>query len=223
MQFGPNEDLAKYPRDLPRDLALLESAGVDLVWTPTPEIMYPPGFQTWVTVEGLTAPLEGAQRPGHFRGVTTVVAKLFNAVQPQKAYFGQKDAQQAAVHQPGQGIGRGAGVGKGLEHALLRDVAYETVLLGDRPRLHARAAAWLDRAASDRRREYLQEIADLKANYEIKALELAGGMKLGESDDLLGDEKGPEIEIPEKDREVVVGDEVLDADPAARAVFALSE
>jgi len=96
-QFGPNEDLAKYPRDLPRDLSLLEAAGVDLVWTPTPEVMYPPGFQTWVTVEGLTAPLEGAQRPGHFRGVTTVVAKLFNAVAPQKAYFGQKDAQQAAV------------------------------------------------------------------------------------------------------------------------------
>ncbi len=96
-QFGPNEDLDKYPRDLPRDLALLEAAGADLVWTPTPEVMYPPGFQTWVTVEGLTAPLEGAQRPGHFRGVTTVVAKLFNAVGPQKAYFGQKDAQQAAV------------------------------------------------------------------------------------------------------------------------------
>jgi pantoate--beta-alanine ligase len=96
-QFGANEDLSKYPRDLKRDLTLLEEAGADLVWTPTPEIMYPPGFQTWVTVEGLTQPLEGAVRPGHFRGVTTVVAKLFNAVQPQKAYFGQKDAQQAAV------------------------------------------------------------------------------------------------------------------------------
>ncbi|MBN2387661.1 MAG: pantoate--beta-alanine ligase [Anaerolineales bacterium] len=96
-QFGPNEDLASYPRDLPRDLSLLEAAGVDLVWTPTPESMYPPGFQTWVEVAGLTTPLEGAQRPGHFRGVTTVVAKLFNAVGPEKAYFGQKDAQQAAV------------------------------------------------------------------------------------------------------------------------------
>ena len=80
-----------------RDLDLLESAGVDLVWTPTPEMMYPPGFQTWVTVEEVTQPLEGSMRPGHFRGVTTVVAKLFNAVQPDKAYFGQKDAQQAAV------------------------------------------------------------------------------------------------------------------------------
>jgi len=96
-QFGPSEDLSKYPRDLARDLSLLESAGVALVWTPTPEIMYPPGFQTWVTVDELTKGLEGAMRPGHFRGVTTVVAKLFNAVQPQKAYFGQKDAQQAAV------------------------------------------------------------------------------------------------------------------------------
>jgi pantoate--beta-alanine ligase len=96
-QFGPNEDLSKYPRDLQRDLRLLESAGVDLVWTPTPEDMYPPGFQTWVDVEGLTLPLEGAVRPGHFRGVTTVVAKLFNAVGADRAYFGQKDAQQAAV------------------------------------------------------------------------------------------------------------------------------
>ncbi len=70
---------------------------VDLVWTPTAEEMYPPGFQTWVTVEDVTQPLEGSMRPGHFRGVATVVAKLFNAVQPDKAYFGQKDAQQAAV------------------------------------------------------------------------------------------------------------------------------
>jgi len=96
-QFGPSEDLSKYPRNLERDLALLEAAGADLVWTPTPEVMYPPGFSSWVEVEGLTKPLEGAARPGHFRGVTTVVAKLFNAVQPQRAYFGQKDAQQAAV------------------------------------------------------------------------------------------------------------------------------
>jgi pantoate--beta-alanine ligase len=96
-QFGPSEDLSKYPRDLPRDLAMLEAAGVDLVWTPTPEVMYPDGFQTWVAVEKLAQGLEGAMRPGHFPGVATVVAKLFNAVQPQKAYFGQKDAQQAAV------------------------------------------------------------------------------------------------------------------------------
>jgi pantoate--beta-alanine ligase len=96
-QFGPSEDLEKYPRDLPRDLALLEAAGADLVWTPTPEGMYPPGFQTWVEVSGLTKGLEGEIRPTHFRGVTTIVAKLFNAVRPDKAYFGQKDAQQAAV------------------------------------------------------------------------------------------------------------------------------
>lgn len=96
-QFGPNEDLAAYPRDLPHDLGLLSEAGTDLVWTPTPEVMYPQGFQTWVSVDEITRPLEGGMRPGHFRGVTTVVAKLFNAVQPDKAYFGQKDAQQAAV------------------------------------------------------------------------------------------------------------------------------
>jgi len=96
-QFGPGEDLSTYPRDLPRDLRLLEAEGVDLVWTPTPDGLYPPGFQTWVTVEEVTRPLEGRLRPGHFRGVTTVVAKLFNGVQPQKAYFGQKDAQQAVV------------------------------------------------------------------------------------------------------------------------------
>ena len=96
-QFGPSEDLALYPRDLPADLALLEAAGVDLVWTPTPQIVYPADFQTWVMVEEVTQPLEGSQRPGHFRGVATVVAKLFNAFQPDRAYFGQKDAQQVAV------------------------------------------------------------------------------------------------------------------------------
>jgi len=96
-QFGPNEDLAAYPRDVPRDLRLLEREGVDLVWTPTPETVYPAGFQTWVTVERVSQGLEGERRPGHFRGVATVVTKLFNAFQPQRAYFGQKDAQQAAV------------------------------------------------------------------------------------------------------------------------------
>lgn len=96
-QFGPSEDLSAYPRDMERDLRLLEPLGVNLVWMPTPEIMYPDGYQTWVEVEALTGFLEGAQRPGHFRGVTTVVAKLFNGVQPAKAYFGQKDAQQVAV------------------------------------------------------------------------------------------------------------------------------
>jgi pantoate--beta-alanine ligase len=95
-QFGENEDLSKYPRDIESDLKLIEPL-TDLVWMPTAEIMYPPGYQTWVEVEAITSPLEGAMRPGHFRGVTTVVAKLFNAVQPHKAYFGQKDAQQASV------------------------------------------------------------------------------------------------------------------------------
>jgi pantoate--beta-alanine ligase len=96
-QFGPDEDLSSYPRDLSRDLHMLELERVDLVWTPTPEVMYPTGFQTWVTVEKVTQTLEGKMRPGHFRGVATVVAKLFNGVQPQKAYFGQKDAQQAVT------------------------------------------------------------------------------------------------------------------------------
>jgi pantoate--beta-alanine ligase len=98
-QFGPNEDLEAYPRDLDRDLAMLEAQGVDLVWTPEDADLYPPGSQTWVMVEALTKHLEGAQRPGHFRGVTTVVAKLFLAFQPQMAFFGQKDAQQARVIQ----------------------------------------------------------------------------------------------------------------------------
>jgi pantoate--beta-alanine ligase len=97
IQFGPQEDFSRYPRDLQRDLDLLRAENVDLVWTPSDQIMYPDGYQTWVSVEQITKPLEGAVREGHFRGVTTVVTKLFNAVQPQKAYFGQKDAQQAAV------------------------------------------------------------------------------------------------------------------------------
>lgn len=102
-QFGPTEDLSKYPRDLERDLNLIDSlstlssASKILVWNPTAEVMYPSGYQTWVEVEAMTQPLEGSMRPGHFKGVTTVVAKLFNATQPDKAYFGQKDAQQAAV------------------------------------------------------------------------------------------------------------------------------
>ena len=96
-QFGPNEDLDAYPRDLKRDLALLEAEGTDLVWIPTPEVMYPQGYQTWVEVTDVTQVLEGARRPSHFKGVTTVVAKLFNVVGPHKAFFGQKDAQQVAV------------------------------------------------------------------------------------------------------------------------------
>jgi pantoate--beta-alanine ligase len=96
-QFGPSEDFATYPRDMDRDLALLEEAGTDLVYTPPVEGVYPPGFDTYVAVGALTEPLEGAARPGHFRGVATVVAKLFNVLQPDRAYFGQKDAQQALV------------------------------------------------------------------------------------------------------------------------------
>jgi len=96
-QFGPREDFVQYPRDPERDLALLEKEKVDLVFMPSVEEMYPEGFCSWVEVEKVTEKLEGAVRPGHFRGVTTVVAKLFNIVQPARAYFGQKDAQQAVV------------------------------------------------------------------------------------------------------------------------------
>jgi pantoate--beta-alanine ligase len=98
-QFGPNEDLAAYPRTPENDFRLLESLGVDAVWTPSPGHVYPPGFQTFVTVGNVSAPLEGERRPGHFRGVATVVAKLFNVFEPDRAYFGQKDAQQVAVIQ----------------------------------------------------------------------------------------------------------------------------
>jgi pantoate--beta-alanine ligase len=96
-QFGPREDLGAYPRDLNRDLELLQEEGVDIVFVPSDGEMYPPAFSSWVDVENVTERLEGASRPGHFRGVATVVAKLFNIVQPTKAYFGQKDAQQAVV------------------------------------------------------------------------------------------------------------------------------
>lgn len=96
-QFGPQEDLASYPRDLQRDLELLREAGVDLVFTPDDSIIYPAGFQTKVIVEEVSQPLEGSARPGHFTGVATVVAKLFNILQPTRAYFGQKDAQQTIV------------------------------------------------------------------------------------------------------------------------------
>lgn len=98
-QFGPSEDLASYPRDLDRDLELLEEERTDLVFMPSDEEMYPRLFSSWVDVEKVTERLEEASRPGFFRGVATVVAKLFNIVQPTKAYFGQKDAQQAIVIQ----------------------------------------------------------------------------------------------------------------------------
>ena len=97
MQFGPNEDLESYPRDLEKDAALCEEAGVDLIFHPQPEEMYAPGFCTYVDMDGLTTQLCGKSRPTHFRGVQTVVLKLFHIVAPDRAYFGQKDAQQLAV------------------------------------------------------------------------------------------------------------------------------
>ena len=98
-QFGPNEDFQKYPRAFEADAQKLEDAGVDYLFAPEAAEIYPPGFHTWVNVEGLSDRLEGRVRPGHFRGVTTVVLKLLEIVQPQKAFFGRKDAQQARIIQ----------------------------------------------------------------------------------------------------------------------------
>ena len=96
-QFGPNEDFSRYPRNPERDAALLAAEKTDYVFLPSVEEMYPPGATSWVTVEGLSEKLDGGSRPGHFRGVTTVVAKLFSIVQPDLAFFGQKDAAQVAI------------------------------------------------------------------------------------------------------------------------------
>jgi pantoate--beta-alanine ligase len=96
-QFGPREDFGAYPRDLDRDLELLRKEGTDIVFAPLDDEMYPPVFSSWVDVEKVTERLEGASRPGHFRGVATIVAKLLNIVRPTRAYFGQKDAQQVVV------------------------------------------------------------------------------------------------------------------------------
>jgi pantoate--beta-alanine ligase len=96
-QFGPNEDLAKYPRTFERDRELLEKAGVEFLFFPSAEEMYPAGATTWVTVDGLSDKLDGRSRPGHFRGVTTVVSKLFHIIEPNAAFFGQKDAAQLAI------------------------------------------------------------------------------------------------------------------------------
>src|SRR3954454_1498568 len=96
-QFGPNEDLATYPRTFDRDCEMLERAGVDVVFAPSVEEMYPAGALTWVVVEELSNKLDGRSRPGHFRGVTTVLSKLFHIVEPDRAFFGQKDAAQVAI------------------------------------------------------------------------------------------------------------------------------
>jgi pantoate--beta-alanine ligase len=96
-QFGASEDFAAYPRDEEQDARIAEDAGVDFLFAPPGEELYPPGFQTWVDVEALSRKLEGEHRPGHFRGVATICLKLFNIVRPQRAYFGRKDAQQVAV------------------------------------------------------------------------------------------------------------------------------
>jgi pantoate--beta-alanine ligase len=96
-QFGPKEDFHTYPRNIEQDLALLKKTNTDIVFIPSAEEMYPQGFNSWVDVQKITNRLEGEHRPGHFKGVTTVVAKLFHIIEPNQAYFGQKDAQQAVV------------------------------------------------------------------------------------------------------------------------------
>lgn len=98
-QFGPGEDFKSYPRDLERDLSLLDQVKTDMVFVPSDKEMYPEGYDTWVEVRGITAKLEGKSRPTHFQGVTTVCNRLFNIIEPDRAYFGQKDAQQAIVIQ----------------------------------------------------------------------------------------------------------------------------
>lgn len=97
LQFAPTEDLSRYPRDLARDTAIAEQEGVDFIFFPPEEEMYPPYFSTHVQTSGVSEPFDGAARPGHFRGVTTIVTKLFNIIQPTRAYFGEKDWQQLAV------------------------------------------------------------------------------------------------------------------------------
>jgi pantoate--beta-alanine ligase len=96
-QFGPAEDLSRYPRQFDRDCQLLENAGVEIVFAPAVDEIYPGGAVTWITVEGLSDKLDGRSRPGHFRGVTTIVAKLFHIIEPESAFFGQKDAAQLAI------------------------------------------------------------------------------------------------------------------------------
>ncbi len=112
-QFGESSDLENYPRDLKRDCELLEQAGCDAVYCPSVEAIYPAGFETWVEPGAIAEPLEGAGRPGHFRGVATVVLKLLNQVRPHRAYFGRKDAQQLAVIR-----------------ALVRDLDLEVLIVG---------------------------------------------------------------------------------------------
>jgi pantoate--beta-alanine ligase len=186
-QFGDAADLAAYPRDDDRDLALAEKAGVDVVFMPSAEEIYPPGFQTWVEVTELGSVLEGEFRPGHFRGVATVVLKLFQIVRPDRAYFGQKDAQQAVVIR-----------------ALIRDLALEielrvlpTVRDGDGLALSSRnalltpeereVALSLPRALATRDREAALTILRATPGLEIDYVEvadfdppvLAGAIRIG--------------------------------------------
>ena len=149
-QFAPSEDLSDYPRDLDRDLRLLENEGVDLVFVPDADEIYPEGFDTWVAIDRLTTRLEGAERPTHFRGVATIVAKLFNLVEPQLAVFGQKDAQQALV------IGR-----------MIEDLAFDVDLVV------APTVREADGLAMSSRNAYLEDEERAAATVLHRSLELA--------------------------------------------------
>ncbi len=172
-QFGDAADLAAYPRNDERDLSFAEEAGVDVVFAPEPEEMYPPGFQTWVDVTELGSILEGEFRPGHFRGVATVVLKLFEIVRPDRAYFGQKDAQQVAV-----------------VRTLIRDLALEVELrvlptvrdpdglaLSSRNALlspeERRLALALPRALATRDRDAARALLDAVDGLEVDYVEIA--------------------------------------------------
>ena len=213
-QFDASTELARYPREEARDLRLAEEAGVDLAFAPSAEEMYPPGFQTWVEVTGLGSVLEGTHRPGHFRGVATVVLKLFEVVRPDRAYFGQKDAQQAQV-----------------VRQLIRDLALEIQLrvlptvrdpdglaLSSRNDLlsseeRTRALA-LPRALATRDRDAALELLHATQGLEIDYVEvadfdppvLAGAVRVGETRlidnvildgvDPAGSDPGPEGDTP---------------------------
>lgn len=165
-QFGPNEDFASYPRDLARDLALAEKAGVDLVLAPDPEEMYPQGYSTFVEVEGVSERWEGARRPGHFRGVATVVLKLFNLVRPTRAYFGEKDYQQLQV----------------LRH-MVRDLELGLELVGCPTIREA------DGLAKSSRNTYLDEEGRANAVFLSRALSLARDSEETDVETLLAEMK----------------------------------
>jgi pantoate--beta-alanine ligase len=185
-QFGPREDLDKYPRDLHGDLRLLETDGVDIVFAPTAQEMYPPGFDEWVEVRGpLTSRLEGASRPQFFRGVTTVVARLFRIIQPHRAYFGEKDAQQLRVVR--QMVREPDGLAMSSRNAYLSPEERRTALVVPRALELARMMVerWGVRDA-DMLRESLEDYIRQKPQARIDYVSVANPETLEELDELDG-------------------------------------